>query len=208
MSGWSSVAVAGFHQPWFFLAQLEMLWLVAGSLTPGRPLEYQRGESGPTGLGRSGDPPSHPREDDLGEWGEGKPVEAGQQSAGVERRPLAQTAPVFMRLCFELQPGFARELHFCVELEETTRFDRGNSPEVHGLPNPQVFRVPSPSAQTDSTDEGVHDPSQRPGPIRVVVADLATDPAERPEEVVGRRRCLDGAFVVFDGGAGPFRIGG
>ncbi len=93
-----------------------------------------------------------------------------------------------------------------MELEPTAGFDHGHPPEVERFTGTQFLGVTAATPDPDPTQEAVYESAELPRPVERVVADVAPDAGERPEDVIwggAGRHVLD----VDPGGAtGPIRV--
>src|SRR5437763_6630178 len=101
-------------------------------------------------------PVEHPSEDELMDGAEDIPVGQSNVSCRIEHGRLANVSTtVAVGVDFELQPQSPWDLHLGGQAQQPAGLKPLNSPEVHGVADAQVDRVPSAAAQPDAAPQCV-----------------------------------------------------
>ena len=108
----------------------------------------------------------------------------------------------------EVEDCDSGEFHFGAEGEGFVVFDADDSPEVEGFSELDAFLVASSSAESGSSDEGVHPSSEFPEDIRGVPAVPSTDATDRFEDMIRWGVDGDGSFVGEGFASGPVGVSG
>src|ERR1700722_13714362 len=139
--------------------------------------------SGLTRLGHTTQAAEHRPEDRAVHRVEHVPVGETDVPRGIEYGGLADLGAVPICLDLELQPQAPGDLHLGGEQEPTAVVDALDAPEVDGVADVEIVRIPASAPHSLATAQPVDQAAQVPEPVHAVPPGPATDALDRGEHV-------------------------